>query len=297
MSTSNSTPYFDATPARHLQIHQARGGLLVFTLLMVPLSLFGYWFYITFPDAPLTLPSLPLMLAPALASIITRLLRHEGFADVSFRLRGRRMGGAFLLALGLPLITGALAYGAAYLFNLAQFAPPPFPVGVSPAIAQFGLNLVFAATVGILLLLPTAAGEEIGWRGYLLPRLVDARLPQPVLLTALIWGAWHLPVVFAGVYAAGPSLLFSGVMLMLATGMVGSIFGWMRLETGSIWPCILAHAAWNAIINGAFTPSAHEVTARLWTGETGILVVLVLVPVTLLVRRAWQPSTPVEQEG
>jgi membrane protease YdiL (CAAX protease family) len=207
------------------------------------------------------------------------------------------MGAAFLLALGLPLVVGTLAYGAAFLFNLAQFEPPPFPTEVSPAIAQFGVNLVFAVTVGLLILLPTAAGEEIGWRGYLLPRLIDARAPQPVLLTSLIWGAWHLPVVFAGVYAAGASPLLSAVMLMLATALFGSIIGWVRIETGSIWPVILAHALWNAIINGAFTPAAQEATARLWTGETGILVVLVLAPVTILVRRSWQPVQPVEKDA
>ena len=45
----------------------------------------------------------------------------------------------------------------------------------------------------------------MGWRGYLLPRMIEARIPQPILLSSLIWGAWHLPILFAGVYAVGPS--------------------------------------------------------------------------------------------
>jgi membrane protease YdiL (CAAX protease family) len=53
----------------------------------------------------------------------------------------------------------------------------------------FALNLVFATLVFIpVLTLPTTVGEESGWRGYRLPRLIDAQLPPPVLLTALIWG-------------------------------------------------------------------------------------------------------------
>jgi uncharacterized protein len=289
MSIQNAPPAVD-TGARPITIQSAQKGLLVFAGFLIPLSLFGYWFYINFSDLPLTLPSLPLALCPGLACILTRLVRREGFADVSFRWHGRQMGRSVLVAIGLPLVVGTLAYGAAFLFGLARFNPPPFPVAASSPAAQFALNLLFAATLGFLLVLPSTSGEEIGWRGYLLPRLVDARLgsrlPQPVLLTALIWAAWHLPVVLAGVYAAGSSPFISSVLLVLAATQVGLIIGWIRLSTGSIWPCILSHAAWNALINGGFTPAAQESAGRLWTGETGILAVVVLVPAVFLVRRA-----------
>src|SRR5206468_8545858 len=105
---------------------------------------------------------------------------------------------------------------------------------------------------GALVLLPLAAGEEIGWRGYVLPRLIDAGVSRPVLLSALIWGVWHLVPLLVSGYAAFPSPLFSATNLMIAATSFGCILAWMRLDTGSIWPCVVAHAAWNAIINGAF---------------------------------------------
>src|SRR5436190_5430194 len=161
--TIPSTFYpIEADTENQMSVRRARQGLLVFACLLIPLSLFGYWFYVNFPDAPLVLPSLPLMLSPGLASIITRLLRREGFADVSFRLRGPRIGRAYLLAFALPLVVGGMAYGFAYLVGLARFDPPPFPFAVSSPLAQFGLNVVFSAIL-ILLLLPSAGGEEIGW--------------------------------------------------------------------------------------------------------------------------------------
>lgn len=290
MATESASLPAESVPDEPIQVRRARQGLIVFACFLIPLSLFGYWFNVNFRDAPLFLPSLPLALSPGLASVITRLLRGEGFADVSFRRRGPRMKQALLLALGLPLVVGTAAYGVAYLLGLIEFNPPPFPAAVSPPLAQFAVNLAFVLTVGILLLLPSTGGEEIGWRGYLLPRLIEARLPQPILLSALIWGAWHLPVVFAGVYLPGTSLLPAVVLLMLATLAFGTLLAWMRLATGSIWPCILAHAAWNSVINGAFTPATTETGARLWTGETGVLVVLALVLATLLLRRSWQPD-------
>ena len=191
------------------------------------------------------------------------------------------MGRAYLLAFALPLVVGSMAYGFVYLFGLAKFDPPPFPFAVSSLPAQFGINLIFSVIL-IILLLPSTGGEEIGWRGYLLPRMIQARIPQPVLLTSLIWGAWHLPVLFAGVYAVRPSPLLSAARLMVATLALGSILAWIRLGTGSVWPFITAHAAWNAIINGAFTPAAQNATENLRIGESGVLVAAMLVLAALL---------------
>jgi hypothetical protein len=47
-----------------------------------------------------------------------------------------------------------------------------------------------------------------------------------------------------------------------------------RLESGSIWPAVVGHAAWNAVILGAFDGSTRPRRAGLWAGESGILVAL-----------------------
>jgi membrane protease YdiL (CAAX protease family) len=274
-------------------VRRARRGLLLFGLILTPLSLLGYWFYgVTKASAPPLVPDLPLMLSPALASTITRLVLREGFSDVSFRFGGRCTVRAIVLGLALPLLAGSLAYGLAYLTGLTRFAPPALSLAgasVNP-VAGFALILVLAATLGTLILLPAAAGEEIGWRGYLLPRLIEAGAPQPVLLSGLIWGAWHLVPVLASGYAAGPSPLFSATNLMIATVSLGSVLAWMRLGTGSIWPCIVAHAAWNAIINGAFDLATQGPAATFWTGESGFLVMLVLLLAMLVMRPALKPA-------
>ncbi len=75
-------------------------------------------------------------------------------------------------------------------------------------------------------------------------------------------------------------------MLMIATTSFSYILAWMRLDTGSIWPCIVGHATWNAIINGGFTPATQGEAARYWIGESGFLVILALVGVTLVIGRA-----------
>jgi len=273
-------------------VRRARQGLLLFVVFLIPLSVFGYWFNINHTDLPLNFPILPLMFAPGLASILTRLVRREGYADVSFRRRRMKIGNTLLFAFGFPLVVGTLAYGCAFLSGLSRFEPPSFPLAAGSPLARFAAGLALAGTLGFLLSFFTSTGEEVGWRGYLLPRMIAARLPQPILVTSLIWGAWHLPVLFAGVYAVGPSLWISALGLMVATVAVGAILAWLRLGTGSIWPCILTHAAWNGLINAGFTLSVQDHAENMWVGETGIIVVLTLVIAALLLRNRLKPEQP-----
>jgi len=51
----------------------------------------------------------------------------------------------------------------------------------------------------------------------------------------------------------------------------------LRLETGSVWPAVALHAAWNAVIQTAFDPASTGPLATLWVGESGILVALTMV--------------------
>jgi hypothetical protein len=64
---------------------------------------------------------------------------------------------------------------------------------------------------------------------------------------------------------------------MITVLSVGAILAWIRLETGSIWPCIMVHAAWNALINAGFTFAMQNAAENIWIGEAGILVVTTLI--------------------
>ena len=135
-----------------------------------------------------------LMWTPAVASVVARLVLREGFADVSFRFGGRRTWKFIGLALVFPIVIGLIAYGIAWTTGLAQFSPQPVGLvaslvgdSASPVVV-FLIMLALAATIGTIFGALTAAGEEIGWRGYMLTRLIDAGVPRPVLASGLIWG-------------------------------------------------------------------------------------------------------------
>jgi membrane protease YdiL (CAAX protease family) len=255
----------------------ARRGLAIYFALVVVISGPIEAYIIMNPELLGTLFGLlALMWSPAVASVIARLVLREGFSDVSFRFGGLRTLPWYALGLGVPLAVGILAYGGAWLTGL---------VGFQGGAGALLVGLVSAATWITIYGFIFTAGEEIGWRGYMLTRLIDAGVPRPVLVSGLIWALWHLPLILAGIYAAGPYPALSAVLIVVSFTSAAYIFARMRLETGSIWPVIFAHSAWNSIIQGPFDGATKGANAALWTGESGILTLIVLVVLSVLVSR------------
>ncbi len=263
--------------------NQARRGLILYFALLVPLSALLEGLIIRTHNL---VWALVLMWVPTLASVVARLTLREGFADVSFRLGGRRGWHSLGFALSFPVVVGLVAYGAAWASGLAQFVGPTQALGRPvPPLLGFAIALLFAGTIDLLPNVLLAAGEEIGWRGYMLTRLIDAGVPRPVLVSGLIWGGWHVPVILAGLYAAGPIPLLSAALFMGALISVSYVFARLRLATGSVWSAIVLHGAWNSVIQGPFDGATAGAARLLWTGESGMLVVLTLVLATIIVAR------------
>ena len=101
---------------------RARRGLAVYFAVLVPLSAVFEALVIITGDFSWIWA---LMWTPAAASVVARLILREGFADVSFRLGGRRGWKALGLALIFPIVLGLIAYGIAWTTGLVQFSPRP----------------------------------------------------------------------------------------------------------------------------------------------------------------------------
>lgn len=218
-----------------------------------------------------TLVSL-LMWIPALSSFIARAIRREGIADVSFRLGGREGLKMFGVAIAFPLVVATIAYGTAWTTGLATYTT--VHGGFFP---RLGRALIVGPTIAVVF----TAGEEIGWRGYMLTRLIDAGIPRPLLVSGLIWAAWHLPLILSGQYASGPNPALSAAMFVVTVVGGAYAIAVVRLRSGSVWPAAVAHGAWNAI-QGAFHSASTGPGANVWVGESGILVAVVALAVGLL---------------
>jgi membrane protease YdiL (CAAX protease family) len=139
-----------------------------------------------------------------------------------------------------------------------------------------------------LIISPLNFGEEWGWRGYLLPRLLPLGQWPALLLSGAVWGLWHAPLILMGFdYPRSPIL---GLALITLVGMIfGTLLGWTRLATGSVWPAVLGHAAIDAnqVAGGVFAlMAAHaaldttQVTLLGWTGWLLPLAFIALLAIT-----------------
>jgi membrane protease YdiL (CAAX protease family) len=266
----------------------ARRGLAVYFVFLILGSAYFEWKILQTGDSISRVPGLvfALMYMPAVASVIARLVLREGFGDVSFRFGGRKMGQAVALAWIYPIIVGSLAYGAAWLTGLATFQPPLPPSShlYTPSpIANLLVSALLMATVGTIVSCVSAFGEELGWRGYMLTRLIAAGAPQPVLVSGLIWAVWHVPLILSGQYAAGSHPGISAIVFVVGVVAAGYLAAYLRLQSGSVWPAVVFHGAVNAIIQGTFD---RATAGDSWAvGESGILTTAVAVVLVVLILR------------
>jgi uncharacterized protein len=212
------------------------------------------------------------------ASLAARLFMREGWGDVSFGWTGWPTVRAMLIATLVPVAVELFDYAIGSWSGLVRFAPSSLPetsFGVSIAgspTAQLWKYALVNLTLGSLSSCKSAAGEEIGWRGYMLTRLRNSGIPVPILVSGLIWFAWHLPLILGGHYSSIPRNIFSISMFAADLAGLAYIFAWLRLSSGSIWPCIWAHGVWNVVFVSSSFWSVQS--GGMWIGEAGPLTAL-----------------------
>ena len=108
------------------------------------------------------------------------------------------------------------------------------------------IQLAFAVTLAPLINVLFALGEELGWRGFLLPKLMPLGQWKAILLSGAIWGFWHAPTTLLHGYNF-PQHPYLGVLVMIVgCTLLGTILSWLYLNTRSPWVAALGHGAVNA---------------------------------------------------
>jgi len=266
----------------------ARRGLAIYFAVLLAGSAFFDWKIIQTGESvdKVQLLILALMYMPALASIVARACLREGLADVSFRFGGSESVRVLWLAWAYPITVGVVAYGVAWLTGLARFQLP-LPASSHLYSESAGMNLVgsllVSATLGTGVSCVATFGEELGWRGYMLTRLIGAGIPRPIFVSGIIWALWHVPIILSGQYAAGSHPGLSAALFVIGVIADSYLVGYMRLRSGSVWPGVVMHGAWNALIQGTFDRAT--VGMPLAVGESGWLSVIVAMGFVIFVTR------------
>ncbi|MBP5803796.1 CPBP family intramembrane metalloprotease [Microbacterium maritypicum] len=188
------------------------------------------------------------------------------------------VGLGILLSAALGFVQLDLTF-AAFAAELEKAVPagtplPPVQVIVFAQLAMIPVGGLFNSLF--------AFGEELGWRGWLLPALRPLGTWPALILSGVIWGAWHSPVILLG-YNFGRTDL-TGVLFMIGGCVAwGILLGWVRLRSASVWPAVIAHGSLNAAAGFVLIVAATQPDMAL-AGPLGVAtwVVLALLTVVLV---------------
>jgi len=239
-----------------------------------------------------------LMWVPTLATILTvRFISRGEFESTCLKFGSWKP----YLASGLiiPLCFG-LVYGMTWLLGLGQpdFAlkrmqelmaasgasPSTAPLSAINVLGLFIITVIFAPFANSLL----AFGEECGWRGYLLPKLMPMGKFKAYLLLGIIWGLWHAPLIWAGFDYPGYPVLGIITFIGVATA-VGIFINELTLHYRSVFLASWIHGVFNSQIYGLWRilfPTVNPVLGG-FTGLVGISVWLILGLMTVRVIGSW----------
>lgn len=232
--------------------------ILLFALLVNGLA----WLGPVLGGSP-TEPGLGLLVwgsAPLVAALIMKLGLRDP-VSLGLRPRARKPGNGRFYRLSLlyyPLAIAAVLM-VGWLLGAVTFSAMP--------VAEFLAALVPLVVIYFLF----AFFEEIGWRGYLTPRvyaLNDGLLGHGIV--GLIWASWHLPYMNELWAHAGVSPLTLLPLFLLGTVLSAVVYGEIRLGTGSVWPAVLMHWIGNTLANGLLLTVVTLVPGRAWLGSFGV---------------------------
>lgn len=205
------------------------------------------------------------MFVPAFSAILARLVTRQ---RITF---GKPSAKTLLLAFIPPLAVGAV-YGVLALIP-------------GTTMEFFGIDIgISFLLIGIAQATAFAFGEELGWRGYLLPQLRRTRsFFVANVIVLVIWFAYHVPVIFAPGLYSNPGIPLWANLLFFAMAITGFSFfvGILWEKHHDVWAPTLAHGAWNFIVQSAL-PLMFFASSPWLMGEFGIVAALTTIAISLL---------------
>lgn len=229
---------------------------------------------------------------PVLAVILTRLHTKDHspwLIGLKIKQHWKSLAMAAFLP-GLLIFLGALFFflvfpndldlSARYIVqNYSQFGAPETLAFTYGGVFLVGIAFIFISPF-VLPVHLFALGEEIGWRGYLLPQLLilmDQK--RAVLVHGLCWGVAHAVLIYFGfnyssqVWGAPYTTI---LMMILVCVVLGIWLGYLTIRTNSILPAVIFHGAGNVIGEIPAMFSIGLISPLIGPNPTGLIGVSVL---------------------
>jgi membrane protease YdiL (CAAX protease family) len=208
------------------------------------------------------------MYTPALAVLIMMLVvTRDGYSKAGWAALGLHRLGLRWWALAVlgPLALMSAVYGLTWSTSVADFVVPGDFTWTALA-SNVAIGIGISSALGL--------GEEIGFRGYLLPRLAQFGITRALLLSGLMHAAWHFPLMLlTPVYPILGSWLIVGPIILVTLTAAGVFYGYLQLTSKSVWPATLAHGVVNTSFDffPIFTATAAPLALQYLAGEKGLL--------------------------
>jgi len=260
--------------------------IITFLIILSVLSI-GVYFWIFNSSNTNAGMIIMMMWTPAISAILTSLIYKDKIRNFGWKLGKFRF---LVYAFVLPIVISLIAYGSLWISGLTEFyvdvvvnynwanmlgfdLPVPFIIGLlSKMLLVF--PLIFFAVLG----------EEIGWSGFLTPKLSKI---SSVAATSLIvggyWAIWHFPAIIGGIYGYGTPLwiaLPGFTLVIIGLSFLRTI---LTLKSESLWPGVILHAShnlyameifYNLTVKGGYTSYL--------VSETGIFLGIVYIIVAMI---------------
>ena len=225
-----------------------------------------------------------LMWCPASAALLTCKILGRDVKSLAWKWGQPRYQ---VMSYLIPFGYATLTYAIVWLTGLGGFYNQPFVAAVGnrfglgplPGWLSIALYLFFAGTTGVIRGCATALGEEIGWRGFLVPELARrTSFTATALISGSLWAMWHYPILIFADYNAGTPTWYSLTCFTVMVIGLGFVFAWMRLKSGSLWTGVLLHASHNLFIQAFFDPlTADTGRTKYVIGEFGAALPLTVI--------------------
>jgi membrane protease YdiL (CAAX protease family) len=226
---------------------------------------------------------LGLMYCPALAGMATLRLNGRSIAEIGWKWGETKYQ---VRSWYIPLLYAAIAYGIVWLLGLGGFGNPQTANAIveqihlgGPAWLNLTIGILLTGIYGLIRSTASALGEEIGWRGFLVPELSrTTSFTATALISGIVWSVWHYPELIYGGYNAGTPTWYGLTCFTVMVVAISFVFAWMRLKSGSVWTAAILHGSHNLYIQALFTPFTRDTGKTAWyIDEFGAVLPLVAI--------------------
>lgn len=217
-----------------------------------------------------------MMLVPGISAIISSLIHKDKIKEYGWKLGKTKY---LLYAFLFPIIIGLIAYGLSWISGLTDFytdevvnykwsrmlgfeSPAPVIIGI------FSKIILGSLMFGLFIL-----GEEIGWSGFLTPKLLKVTsIPITSLIVGIFWAIWHFPAIIGGVYGYNTPLWISLPSFTLLFIGLSFFRTYYISKSKSLWIGFFIHLCQNLILVGILNDLTVKTEfSAYFVSETGII--------------------------